>query len=85
MTQHRNPEMMSALRELTNSSEPHLSVAYQHLAEGVVTEPELDWLRDLVSEHLLREGFNEEWEPTYRGKILEDLIDHLAPWQHGFG
>ena len=68
MTQHRNPEMMSALWDLVRSSAPRLSLAYQHLAEGVVTERELDWLRDLVSEHLVREGFNEEWEPTYRGK-----------------
>lgn len=43
------------------------------LLEG--TEDQFDELRDACSDLLLRIGFDESYEPTKEGEVLEGLID----------
>ena len=40
-----------------------------------IAEDEADEIRDLCGEHLQLVGFDEKYEPTAEGKILEDLVD----------
>jgi len=40
-----------------------------------ISEDEADEIRDLCGEQLQLVGFDEKYEPTPEGKILEDLVD----------
>lgn len=54
-----------------------LAAALKGTREVQFTEDEADELRDLCGEQLQKEGFNNEYQPTEEGQILEQLIDKL--------
>jgi len=48
------------------------------VGERRLTADEGDALREAVTNELARTGFDDDREPTDRGRALEDLIDKLA-------
>lgn len=40
-----------------------------------ITEDQADEIRDLCGEQLQLVGFDEKYDPTSEGKLLEDLVD----------
>jgi len=42
-----------------------------------LSEDQADELRDLCGDRLQTHGFDEKYQPTEEGKILEELIDKL--------
>lgn len=44
-----------------------------------LSEEKADELRDLCGEQLQRVGFDEKYDPTLEGKMLESLIDKFFP------
>lgn len=48
---------------------------YDHKYLLVISEEEVDILRDFFGEQLQMEGFDEGYELTKQGEILESLID----------
>lgn len=45
----------------------------------VLTESQLDVLRDAVADRLQRAGFDEDWKVNQEGAELETIIDKLQP------
>ena len=61
-----------------------LTVDLRGVIEALVSEPNkiisddmADELRDMCTERLDTHGFDEDYNPTEEGKILESLIDKL--------
>jgi hypothetical protein len=48
-----------------------------HAMEAWITHEEADALRERAADLLQAEGFDEEYEPTPLGRLLETLIDKL--------
>lgn len=61
-----------------------LGVSSRHTIEELkvdvgraLTEEQIDQIRDLCGERLQAVGFNEAYQPTEEGQLLEALIDKL--------
>jgi hypothetical protein len=74
---------MELLRDAISRQSPNLLPLLERLEEGGLSADELNELREAVSDEFLDSGLRPDYEPNERGLQLEDLIDELAPWNHG--
>lgn len=64
-----HPGLSEQLKSVSASQDSFLAVE--------ISEEEADALRDRLGEELQRDGFDEAYNPTPKGRILEGLIDKL--------
>lgn len=76
-----SPRMRELLMEVVGKHRPHLVSLLTSLQTIELNESQRDELRQVVTDELCETGFREDDEPNARGRLLEDLIDHLAPWK----
>ena len=74
------PEEHALLLETVDAHRPDLRLLVAELVTGErrLSADEGNALREAVGEDLMLTGFDEAYEPTDRGRALEDLIDKLA-------
>lgn len=63
---------------LPSTLHQHLQSAQSNYAITLELSPEMaEEFREVFTEQLARVGFNEAYEPTKEGRLLEDLIDRF--------
>jgi len=68
-------EAKELLREVIAAELPTEAERLSARAPETWLSAERSQMRDAIGHELARSGFDANWEPTARGRVLEDLID----------
>lgn len=75
-----SPKMIELLMEAVSKHRPDLVGLFT--SQNIeLNDSQRDELRQALTDELCETGFREDDEPNERGRLLEDLIDYLAPWK----
>lgn len=74
----RRTEKIRLVREIIGKKRPDLLPLAKRVGIEVLTDKQLETLRDVVIDVFLAEGLQEDDEPNAKGIILDDAIDFLV-------
>lgn len=75
----RRSEQISVLREVIEKRQPELVPLADRAGKEILTEEELEKLRNVVSDEFAEVGLQENDEPNPRGIVLDDIMGFLVP------
>lgn len=75
----RRSEQICILRAVIEKRQPELLPLVDKVGKEILTEEELERLRDLVSDEFAKVGLQDNDEPNPQGIVLDDIMGFLVP------